>query len=149
MQNDDILEVSTTPSEALEPCPMCAGRVMVEQLEFDWGPYDLRKSKFRCQDCGGLFEYAWRSSAYKRVPHAVEWFNTRRPAQVKECMGYDLQQLIAVAELLQQNEITVADLSKICRNLGDAVQIAERKFARDLQRHLQEYLAKSVKENFE
>ena len=101
----------------------------------------LKKSKFRCQDCGGLFEYSWRSSAFKRVPHAIEWFNTRRPAQVKEYQGYDVQELAMVAELLKENEITPDDLGRICRNLGDYTRVAERKFARDLLQHLQEKLA--------
>lgn len=139
--NTDIMPVAFPSSKDLDPCPFCAGRVTVEQLEFDWGPYDLKKSCFRCQDCGGLFEYTWRSSAYKRVPHAVEWFNTRRPAQVKEHQGYDIQELAAVAELLKENEITPTDLSRICKNFGDYTREAGRKFARDLLQHLQEVLA--------
>ena len=142
--SSDIEQVIYTPNEALEACPFCGGNVHVEQLAFDWGPYDLKKSKFRCQDCGGLFEYAWRSSAHKHVPHAIEWFNTRSPAQVKEYQGYSVEELGAVVELLKEQEITPTDLAALCRNMSKAIEIAKVKFAHDLHRHLQEIIENNI-----
>lgn len=139
MQND-MEKVITTPDEELRPCPMCGGRVSVLCSSWEWGPYDLSNVKYRCADCGGLFEYAWRSDPYKHTPNAVEWFNTRTAEPLKTCAGYDVEQLLVIADLLKENEITPGRLGQICDTLGNAVQIAERKFARDLIKQLQERL---------
>lgn len=142
--SSDIEKVIHTPDKDLEPCPFCGGNVRLEQLTFDWGPYDLRESKFRCQDCGGLFEYIWRPSGYKHVPHAIEWFNTRRPAQVKEYQGYSVEELQAVVELLKEQEITPTALADLCHNMSKAIEIAKVKFAHDLHRHLQEITENNI-----
>lgn len=148
MQND-FEEMIHTTNEALEPCPMCGGRVSMLESSWEWGPYDLRHAKFRCSDCGGIFEYAWRSDPYKPTPNAVEWFNTRTAAPVKTCAGYDVEQLLVIADLLKENEITPGKLEDICHNLGTAVEIAQRKFTRDLDRQLQEILARHPTTNKE
>jgi hypothetical protein len=140
--SSDIEAVIRTPNEALEACPFCGGRVVVVSTAWDWGPYDLRHVKFRCTDCGGLFEYAWRSDPWKRVPHAIEWFNTRTPKPPRTCCGYDTEQLAALAELLRESEITPGLLDQLCHNVAACVELAERRFARDLDRQLQEILAK-------
>lgn len=137
----DIEKVITTPNEELRPCPMCGGRVYMLESSWEWGPYDLRHVKYRCSDCGGIFEYAWRTDPHKHVPNAVEWFNTRTAEPLKTCAGYNVEQLLVIAELLKENEITPTRLDQLCDNLGKAVQIAERKFTRDLHRQLQERLA--------
>ena len=138
----DIYTVITTKNEDLLPCPMCGGRVYMLESSWEWGPYDLRHVKYRCSDCGGIFEYAWRSDPYKHIPNAVEWFNTRTAEPLKTCAGYDVEQLLVIADLLKENEITPGKLEDICHNLGMAVEIAQRKFTRDLDRQLQERLAR-------
>lgn len=138
----EMEKVMGTPNEDLEPCPMCGGRVSMLTSSWEWGPYDLRHVKYRCADCGGIFEYAWRSDPYKHTPNAVEWFNTRTAAPMKTCAGYSVEELLAVADLLKENEITPGKLTQICEDLGKAVYIAQRKFTRDLAKLLQERLDK-------
>lgn len=142
MQKSEMEIVVSTPDEELQPCPMCGGRVSMISSSWEWGPYDLRHAKFRCADCGGIFEYAWRSDPHKRMPNAVEWFNTRAAEPVKTCAGYDVEQLLVITDLLKENDITPGKLEDICHNLGMAVEVAQRKFTRDLDRQLQDILAR-------
>ena len=137
----DIEKVISTPSEELRPCPMCGGRVYMLESSWEWGPYDLRHVKYRCSDCGGIFEYAWRTDPGKRMPNGVEWYNTRTAEPLKTCAGYNVERLLVIADLLKENEITPGRLDRICDDLEKAVQIAERKFTRDLALALQERLA--------
>lgn len=141
MQND-MEKVITTPDEELRPCPMCGGRVYMLESSWEWGPYDLRHVKYRCSDCGGIFEYAWRTDPHKRMPNGVEWFNTRAAEPMKTCAGYNVERLLVIADLLKENDITPGRLEQICNNLGMAVEIAQRKFTRDLDKQLQERLAR-------
>ena len=131
-------------NEDLEPCPFCGGRPVVVKTKWDWGPYDLRHVEIRCRKCEALFVYDWRTDPHRRVPHAIEWWNTRTPAQKRPetIQGFYLEDLLAVAALLKENDITVLDLNKLVNNLEKCITIVQQQFARDLDKQLQEYLAK-------
>lgn len=137
-----IIDVISTPPEQLEPCPMCAGTVEVLSVGGGWGAFDLRHAKFRCRKCGGVFEYAWQSDSYKQQPWAIEWWNTRSPAQLKTCCGYEVEQLISIAQLLKENEITPGQLNLICENLEKAVRLVKSTVIRDIDKQLQTYIQK-------
>ena len=124
------------PGELL-PCPMCGGRVLIVWASYDWDPVSPEHTKFRCESCGALFEYSWRSDPYKYRPHAIEWWNTRSPAQPWICEGYDVDQLKEVAALLKEQQIAPEHLQQICENINHGRQVAEIKFTREMLQHLQ------------
>lgn len=138
---DQMVKTIKTPEKELLPCPHCGGTVKVEGAGWEPGPYELWSAKFRCQKCGGLYDYRWRSSAYKDIPTAVEWWNTRVETPPWTVCGYDLQQLVAVAGLLQENEITPVRLNDLFHDMAACHQIVEKQFIKNLDRQLQEMLA--------
>ena len=127
------------PGELL-PCPMCGGRVVITEASYDWDPISPERTKFVCEKCKAIFEYVWRSNPHKYTPHAIEWWNTRSAAQPWTCEGYDVDRLKEVAALLKEQQIAPEHLQQICANIDYGVQVAEIKFTREMQQHLQRIL---------
>ena len=124
------------PGELL-PCPFCGGRVVITKASCDWNPVSPAQTTFGCQNCNAIFQHSWRSDPYKYRPHAIEWWNTRSPAQPWICEGYDVDQLKEVAAILKEQQITPEHLQQICANMAYAADVLENKFAREMLQHLQ------------
>lgn len=138
---DQMVKTINTPEKELLPCPHCGGTVKVEGAGWEPGPYGLWSADFRCQKCGGLYKYRWRSSAWEHVPTAVEWWNTRAETPPWTVCGYDRDQLVAVAGLMQEYEVTPTLLDDLCHNMAACQRIAENEFIKKMDQQLQAMLA--------
>lgn len=138
---DEQIILHSTPEKDLLPCPHCGGAVKIVGSGAYPELHELWSAKFRCEKCGGLYEYNWRSDPWTRTPPAVEWWNTRAETPPWTVCGYDLQQLVMVAKLLEENEISTTMLQGMYNNMASCMQIVEREFIKKLDQQLQTMLA--------